>query len=324
MRTTKQKRRSTWNMDWHEFANAMHDAYLLEYSQAYADDLERALAVFYMHIRPNSLQSVTTAHVERFKHLRMKPHVRCSAITCRWTSPSGSTTCWKCGKILSSPSTVSIGAEMLNKDLRTLGSVFERAKRIYRLDENPFRGVRLLKTQEKPIRALNPTEQKRLIDHLADPQDRCFVLLALTTGMRRSELVRLKWSQINLQDATLTLDQTKNRKAAIIPLVDSAMASLRFLWLANGRENVFHCDAADFGRHMERVLKMAARDLSIPRFTIHDLRRSFATGLALAGVNEAVARKACRHARSETTMRYYQAVGDVDVRSAVQKLPAAV
>jgi integrase len=59
----------------------------------------------------------------------------------------------------------------------------------------------------------------------------------------------------------------------------------------------------------------------IPRCTLHDLRRTFISHLAMAGVNEAVVKELAGHASISTTLRYYTRIMPQALRSAQARLP---
>ena len=69
-------------------------------------------------------------------------------------------------------------------------------------------------------------------------------------------------------------------------------------------------------RHCRRIVEAAG----INRCTVHDLRRTFCSDLAAAGVNQVVVQRLAGHASMATTAQYYQAVGDQTKRAAIRKL----
>ena len=65
------------------------------------------------------------------------------------------------------------------------------------------------------------------------------------------------------------------------------------------------------------------RKAGIKRCTIHDLRRTFVSYLAMAGVNEAIVQKLAGHASMSTTLRHYTHIFPDSLRQAQRSLPYA-
>lgn len=139
-------------------------------------------------------------------------------------------------------------------------------------------------------RAWNPERRRRSVVpahglpkwwwavHQEEGYVRDFLLIALFTGMRRSEIARLKWEYIDLDGRTLTVPTTKNGDPLELPLSEflhDLLASRRDSdpegeWVFPGRGE---------SGHMVETKKFYARvtKASGIRFTLHDLRRTFVT-----------------------------------------------
>jgi len=128
------------------------------------------------------------------------------------------------------------------------------------------------------------------------PAVRDYLLLLLFTGLRREEAARLRWSDVDLKARTLTVPDTKNGSPHTLPLanfVEDLLARRRALGVL---PFVFPGDGAtghlvETRRHLKRV-----REVSGVHFTLHDLRRTFAT--VAAGVVPAYALKGLLNHRS--------------------------
>lgn len=106
---------------------------------------------------------------------------------------------------------------------------------------------------------------------------RDFLLLALFTGMRRGELMRLRWENIDLIDNTLHLPETKNGDPLDLPLSGFLVDLFSERKKRAGSEWVFP-GTGEGGHFVEvkRALKRV-RECSGVKFTTHDLRRTFIT-----------------------------------------------
>lgn len=284
-----------------------------------------SLSLFKAICDPRGPLVVDFAMIQRFISARLKGSRRCPAKSCGFANPVDRSVCWKCGKNLAvgdqyrfravTPTTV-------NKNLRALRAIFATAVKQYRLPNNPFDQVQELGTAEKPIRALNLDEQKRVLAACPDLRWRTFCYLGFTTGMRRRELVNLRWEDVDLESRRLQVVRTKTGKVRYVRLTADAVEMLRQLRLTHAFPIVFPGDhGADFywqvGKGLDRIVAIAG----VPRFTFHDTRKTCATELARGGVNQKVASTMLGHASTATTARYYQAVDDEMADDALASIP---
>jgi integrase len=137
---------------------------------------------------------------------------------------------------------------------------------------------------------------------------------AFYTGMRTTEIGRLRWKHIDRERGLIRISEQKNRKAQTIPLISPAEQVLQSLPRTNGDEAyVFRSpngpieerNPESFGRSASRHFCQARRDSEIDReLTFHDLRAGFATVLADAGKSAHVIREAMRHSSLKMALRY--------------------
>jgi integrase len=95
----------------------------------------------------------------------------------------------------------------------------------------PLEGkIKMLRERKDIGRALTPDEEKRLLDAARGIESACYtaVVLALNTSMRHSEILNLRWSQIDFAQRTLTVGRSKTAAGAgrLIPLNTSAFDAL--------------------------------------------------------------------------------------------------
>jgi len=176
------------------------------------------------------------------------------------------------------------GPVMANNVMRHLRSVYNFTSAAH--GELPTNPVTIL-TQ---ARAWNPERRRRSVVpahglpkwwhavHQEEEHVRDFLLIALFTGMRRSEIARLKWEYIDLDGRTLTVPTTKNGDALQLPLSDFLHGLLvtrrdsdpEGAWVFPGRGETGHM--VETKKFYARVAKSSGI-----RFTLHDLRRTFVT-----------------------------------------------
>lgn len=113
---------------------------------------------------------------------------------------------------------------------------------------------------------------------------------------------------------------TKSRRNRVVGLMP-AVASLLLMLRRNG-ELVFHNEGEGLvPQSVSRTFRRIQRRAGIKRCALHDLRRTFVSQLAMAGVNAAVVQKLAGHASIATTVKYYTGVMPEALQAAQTKLP---
>lgn len=132
----------------------------------------------------------------------------------------------------------------------------------------------VLDLAEVPEREPGTGWGKPLLRHGVHARD--YYLLVLLTGLRRNEALGLRWADVDFRERTLTVTDTKNREPHTLPLSDYLYDLLKARQPLAGREYVFSISGV--GRLTN--LRYAQRRVEIDSgvlFTVHDLRRTFAT-----------------------------------------------
>jgi integrase len=130
--------------------------------------------------------------------------------------------------------------------------------------------------------------------------------LAISTGMRRGEILGLRWSQVDLDRERITLHDTKNGERRGVPLAGLALTLLRAL-KQNRRvdtEWVFPSSRVDRPIQLERAWKAAYTKAGIGDFRFHDLRHCAASYLVMTGASLAEIGEVLGHKTVQMTKRY--------------------
>ena len=158
------------------------------------------------------------------------------------------------------------------------------------IQSNPFSRVRREKENSGRIRFLSPGERTALLDACKESRNKNIYLitvLALSTGMRQTEILSLTWDQINQDRGAITLYKTKNNEIRVVPLVGLAKTELQKHGKVRNLKNQYvfpgrHHSYAQFPRGAwETALSRA----EITDFTFHDCRHSAASELAMNGAS---------------------------------------
>lgn len=208
----------------------------------------------------------------------------------------------------------------INKRLRYVRRALRMAKKRGNIARNPMEGWDWGPEEEKLIRQLTAEEKRKLLDACPTHQWRTFIVVALTTGCRKSELLGLTWDRIDLDEpGRIVLTRTKTHKDRVQPLPDQAVAMLRELQAKTLRDGgpFFGLGTRSSAHHKYRRIVKAA---GIAHCTIHDLRRTFCSDLAADGVNQRVCQELAGRTCPSTTAKYYQNIADPTKRDSVSRL----
>ena len=206
----------------------------------------------------------------------------------------------------------------LNKDIRNLNAFLHWAAKNRFIA--PGLEVKKVKVAQKPVTALTAQQVQALLSTTAKyPTLRLRVLLAVTTGLRRSDIEAIRIGDIHFDRNTLT---TRNRKAGKAmperPIPEPVMTALsnHVATLPDGQEKLFSDRFSP--KKWERIRKAAG----LPDLKFHDLRKTFASLLAQKGVSTAVTQRLLEHSSPRLTNDVYTNVDPV-LRQAVDLLPVS-
>jgi integrase len=213
-----------------------------------------------------------------------------------------------------------------NGILKFVRAVLEYAVELEMLPANPATRVKAFATQSRG-RYLSQDELGRLLtaaDNAGDPIAD-LTRLAILTAARRSNVVQMRWCDINLDESRwrLSADQMKANKAHDIPLAASAVEILRRRLETRSNDYVFpgrgsRPIAFPF-RQWESVLESAGLD----DFRFHDLRRTAATIASGKGTPITAVSRLLHHSQLATTSVYAKGA-DESTRQAVEAIAAYV
>lgn len=186
-----------------------------------------------------------------------------------------------------------------NKKLTLLRSVFNKAKVWgYFYGDNPCNQIKKLKEVSQRRRYLSLDEIKRLLEK-AHSRLYPVVICALMTGMRRGEILRLSWENIDWERGIIHIRKTKSGKVREIPIA----SKLREVLAGLPGERVgptFKLPDIMLTRFFARAIKEAAID----DFVFHDLRHTFASHYLMRTHDLPTLQNLLGHSTPLLTMRY--------------------
>lgn len=175
--------------------------------------------------------------------------------------------------------------------------------------ENPVLKVTRLKEPRGRIRFLSDDERTRLLDACKQSDSAYLytvVVLALSTGARRNEMLSLKWQDVDMIRAVITLHETKNNERRVLPITHLALELIK----KHAKVRALHCDyvfpALSFKKPVDITTpwETALRRAGIKDFRFHDLRHSAASYLAMNGASLAEIAEILGHKTLQMVKRY--------------------
>ncbi len=213
------------------------------------------------------------------------------------------------------------------KDLGLLRRMFNVARKQWKWKiNNPVSDIELPKVKNERVRYLAPGERASLFAALETTEEkwlRPFVILAIDTGLRLSNLCELMRTEVDLFTRSIrkSSEVMKNEEHLGIPLTERAYQTLRELFrfpCVTG--HVFHENGKPlYDRQVQRAFKRVLKEAGITNFHIHDLRHTFASYLRQAGVDLHTIGTLLGHKDMRMTKRYAH-LNVESLRSAVEKL----
>jgi integrase len=174
----------------------------------------------------------------------------------------------------------------------------------YATGPNPVRAVRKFRESAGRTRYLSAQEADRLL-LAAAPHLKPIVLTALHTGGRLSEILALRWADIDLDAGVVTFrrETTKSRRTRSVPM--SADLRLGLAGLRRGRpdQHVFVWNEAPL-RSVRTAFAHACRQAHIEGVTFHTLRHTFSSWATMAGLDLRRLQKYLGHSTIALTERY--------------------
>ncbi|NBT69692.1 MAG: site-specific integrase, partial [Betaproteobacteria bacterium] len=163
---------------------------------------------------------------------------------------------------------------------------------------------------------------------LAEAQKRgrdAWYLAAAFAGLRKGDLERLIWADVNFKESTLTIREGKAKRVDVIPMHPQLADALQRRLQANPALPTTRVWSASVGNlTRQKDFKRAGIDLVDAQgrvVDLHALRATLATQLARASVTPQVAQRILRHSDYRTTLKHYTMLGLVDTAAAIAKLP---
>ena len=197
-----------------------------------------------------------------------------------------------------------------NRYSTALGHVFTIAIKQWELVENnPVQRIQKLKEPRGRVRFLSDPEREKLLQACKDsdnPYLHLIVVMALSTGARKGEMLNLKWQDVSLERRIITLHETKNGERRALPI----QGFLFQLLSKHAKVKRVDCDFVFPSAKKKQPIDIrtawenAVKNAELEDFRFHDLRHSAASYLAMNGASLAEIAEVLGHKTLQMVKRY--------------------
>ena len=215
----------------------------------------------------------------------------------------------------------------INRELSQLRRLLNFGVQTGKLERNPLMGIRGLIIPEDNAREewIDEREFAQLYEK-ADAYLRPILLVAYDCGMRKGEILNLRWSQLDLRGEgngviRLTSGDTKSRKPREVPLTGRVRTAIDGLPRSLSGYVFTNPETGTRWNQIKKAFQRARHAADLDHIRFHDLRRSFVTNARKRGLPESVIMRISGH-KTRAVFERYNIVNDDDVRNAVQVIEA--
>lgn len=197
----------------------------------------------------------------------------------------------------------------INRYMNTIRFAFNYAETLQLIDRNPARKLSMYKEEPSERKAISLEDEEKLLD--ACRQSRSdflysFVMIAIYTGMRYSEITNIKWSHVSFDVKSIMLYKTKTNESREIPIIDKLMPVLNDLYsLTHNYEYVFsHPETGARITQIKKGFRKAVERAGLDHLCIHEMRHTMITRLAASGASVPEIQQISGHKTAKMVQRY--------------------
>ena len=205
----------------------------------------------------------------------------------------------------------------INRHIATLKHMFTKAVEWDMVEDDTLKRIRrakLLEENNRRLRYLSTEECQALINACTKQLKHLqpILIMALNTGMRKGEILNLKWDDVDLKHGFILLAHTKNGERREIPINGSLRATLEELHKGTTkRPRKVHVPYVFYDYKSEKPygnihhsFTTACKRASIRDFRFHYLRHCFASHLVMSGIDLTTVKELLGHKNLAMTLRY--------------------
>lgn len=208
-----------------------------------------------------------------------------------------------------------VSSHSVQKELNVLKHLLRLAVEWEFIPINPAQGIKSPKVPAGRVRYLQPGELRTVL--IACPAWlKPIVGMAVSTGMRRSEILGLRWLDVDCTNGRVMLPQTKNGEGRVVYLNALALASLAERPMGSPTEHVFGVSTPE---RVSVAFARTCKKIGVADFRFHDLRHTAASWLRMQGADIHTVAQLLGHKDLRMAARY-QHLSPVYLLDAVRRL----
>ncbi len=195
-----------------------------------------------------------------------------------------------------------------NRYMAALSHVFTTAIKVWAwLEQSPIARLEKLKESRGRVRFLSDAEREALLRAVRLEKHKpleLIVMLALSTGARKMEILSLKWQDVDFERGIATVQESKNNERRPLFITGVALEMLKQHKRHPKSDYVFPSRFGNLPVDIEKEWRTALARAKINNFHFHDLRHTFASYVAMNGGTTADIGAALGHKSAAMVQRY--------------------
>jgi len=209
---------------------------------------------------------------------------------------------------------IGVSRNTVNTHIRHIKASLSKAVEWELVKENPFKGYKLLKVQQKPPAYLLPNQVEKVLQTIDDEFWKFVFMLFVFTGMRLSEVANLQWRDIDLKREVIVVRKSKNYQSRVIPIHPKLRNEITKRLPSVGKVVPYYKD------YIYHKLKKYLKQAGFEKIRVHDLRHTFASLMVMSGVDLKTVQELLGHQDYRVT-EIYAHLSPLHLQEAIKKLP---
>jgi integrase len=194
----------------------------------------------------------------------------------------------------------------VNRELALMKKMFNLAIDWELTNSNPVKKIKFFSEKDNQKERILTKKEEDTLLKICPEYLRSILIVALHTGMRKSEILNLRWSQVDLKKKLIKVENTKSGKSRFIN-INSELSCLLPSLKKKNKEREFVFTNPVTGKpfvDLKRAFKTACEEAGISGLRFHDLRHTFASRLVENGVDLITVKDLLGHSTVKMTERY--------------------
>lgn len=219
----------------------------------------------------------------------------------------------------------SVSGSTVNHELEAIRAAFYTAVRWQMMQKNPFANVKKVVVPERRVDYFSMEEFQRLVEASGEQWYKDILVCALHTGLRRSEIVNIKWQNVDLEQRTILVVsdatfKTKTRRLRILPMSKEVEQIIQRQPRCSEYVFTYRGRSIKPG-HLTLKTQRLRNELGLRKeLNIQALRHSYASWMVRKGVSIYHVSKLLGHSSVTTTQKHYASLETSELHGIIEKV----